>query len=62
MGDALNAAVLAPARGDTIHRVPGPDAVLEGGDELIVRGSPTDLENFRALLAFFRKLLADDYR
>ncbi|MDZ7780947.1 MAG: SLC13 family permease [Gemmatimonadota bacterium] len=44
---ALGLHVLAIQRGDRIRRAPGPDAVLKGGDRVLVQGSPDHLLEVR---------------
>lgn len=44
---ALGMHVLAIQRGDRTRRAPGPDAVLRGGDRILVQGSPDHLLEVR---------------
>ena len=42
--------IVAVLRGDTAHPAPGPDAALEGGDVLVVVGTPRGIEELAVLL------------
>ncbi len=49
LGDAFHLGVLGIIRDGTTNLAPGPDAKLEAGDTLLMKGTPEDLEALEAL-------------